>query len=249
MKKILMLLAVVGLTFTSCYQDEYEAPNGGVAAKKAYFTQGEVDLPSTPSYDMVVDFTAAFANDVQLSYTLDGAPMQATVVAGTTSMILASVDVSTQGVSHTIELVAIASSSEAVAIDMDRKTMTVTYPFPPNYGEVNFVLSWEGGSTVHDLDPKIKTGADDTGTTIDGAYTSSNPETVDLPATAADGMYYFYINEFAFTASVPVTITVTEPDGTVSVFNTTITQDQDAMTFTKTTDTTTGAVSYTYTVL
>ncbi len=250
MKKILMLLAVVGLTFTSCYQDEYEAPNGGVTAKKAYFATAEntVAMSATP-YDITVNFTAAFANDVLLSYTVDGTPMQATIAAGSTSAVLASVDVSTSGAAHTAVLNAIASNGESVAIDMDRKNTSVIVPYAANPGNVRFILKWENGSTTHDLDPKIKTGADNTGTTIDGAYTSNNPEIVDFPETEADGLYYYYINEFAFTADVTVTIIVVEPDGTNRVFNTTITHDQDAMTFTKTTDAGTGAVSYTYTVL
>ena len=246
MKKILMLLAVVGLTFTSCYQDEYEAPNGGVTAKKAYFATAEntVAMSATP-YDITVNFTAAFANDVLLSYTVDGTPMQATIAAGATSAVLASVDVSTSGAAHTAVLNAIASNGDTVAVDMDRKSTTVRVPYAANPGNLRFVLDWQG---TYDIDPYIQTGADNTGTTIDYSW-FGHPEIVDFPETEADGTYYFYIDEYFFTADLDVTIIVVEPDGTNRVFNTTITQDQDAMTFTKTTDATTGAVSYTYTVL
>jgi hypothetical protein len=248
MKKILILLAVVGLTFTSCYQDEYEAPNGGATAKKAYFsTDQETVALSATAYDVTVNFTAAFSNDVLLSYTLDGTPMQMTVSAGSTSATLASVDISASGSSHNVVLNAIASNSESVAIDDDRKDFTVIVPYAANPGNLRIILRWNDSS--RDLDPRIKTGANNTGTTIDGSYGSTTTEIVDFPETTADGMYYYYINEFAFTADVDITVYFVEPDGTNHVFNMVVHNDSDVMTFTKTTDAGTGAITYAYTVL
>lgn len=249
MKRILILLAVVGFTFTSCYQDEYVAPSGGTTVKKVFFTTADntTAMSATP-YDIIVNFTAPFANDVLLSYTVDGTPMQTTIVAGSTSAVLASVDVSAAGAAHTAKLNAVASSSESVAVDMDRKTTSVIVPYPGTAGIVKFYLTWTGS---YDLDFYINTGANHSGTSIDSSIAWSNnpPEIVDFPETTADGMYYLYINEYAFTADVAVTIIAVEPDGTNSVFSTTITQDQDAMTFTKTTDAVTSDITYEYTVL
>jgi len=246
MKKILILLAVVGLTFTSCYQDEYEAPTGGTVAKKAYFTTAEETVASSATaYDVTVNFTAAFANDVLLSYTIDGTSMQMTVPAGSTSAVLASVDISSAGSSHTAVLNAIASNSESVAIDTSRKDFSLIVPYAANPGNLRIILRWNDSS--RDLDPKIKTGANNTGTTIDGSYSSTTTEIVDFPETTADGMYYYYVNEFAFTADVDITIYFVEPDGTNHVFNTVVHNDSDVMTFTKTTSGST--ITYAYTVL
>ena len=246
MKKIILLLAVVGLTFSSCYKDEYTAPDGGETVKKAYFTtDSETVAASATAHDVTVNFTSPFANDVLLSYTLDGTDAQVTVPAGSTSFVIGSVDVSTVGNSHTAIINAIASNSESVAVDTDRNNYSVLVPYPGTAGILRFYVSWDDLS--RDIDPKINTGADNSGTTIDGAYSSSNPEVVDFPETEADGLYYLYLNEWAFTADVNYTITAVKPDGTNLVFTGVVHEDSDVMTFTKTT--TGGVIDYTFTVL
>ncbi len=250
MKKIILLLAVVGITFSSCYKDEYTAPDGA-SAKKAFFaTALETVAPSATPQDITVDFTSAFANDVLLSYTLDGTPMQVTVPAGSTSMLLASVDVNTTGMNHTVILNAIASNGDSAAIDIERKKKTILAPYDGVAGIVKFYLTWDGGTT-YDLDFRIRRdNSSDTYTNnVDYSAGYSNPEICDFPETEADGTYYVKLKEYSSTTSLNYIIIAVEPDGTNLVFSDALLDNLGyhyVMEFTKTTDAGTGVISYTY---
>jgi len=243
MKKILILLAVVGLTFTSCYQDEYEAPSGVIINEAFFATASEEVATSTTDYDITINFSSATANDIILSYTVDGTNMQMTVPAGSTSAVLASVDISATGTVHTAVLNYAASNGENFTIDTNRKKFYVLIPYAANPGNMHFILNW--GDSSYDMDLYIINAANGFGTVLDYSWYDF-PEEVDFPEIEADGTYYIYTNEYEFTADIPVSLVAIEPDGTNHVFIKTVTKSGDMLSFTKTTDTVTGNVTYSY---
>jgi hypothetical protein len=252
MKKILILLAVVGLTFTSCYQDEYEAPNGGATVAKAYFTTAqETVVAGTTAYDITVNFTTAFTNDVLLSYTVDGTPMQMTVASGSSSVVLASVDLATIGSAHTASLDNIASTNQSVAIDDVRNNFTVIVPYAGTPGILKLYLSWPNGTT-YDLDFRIRrdNSSNTYSNNVDSSTGSTNPEVCNFPESAeADGTYYVKIKEYFSISDLNYNIIAVEPDGSNHFFTGNIVNGSNwyyNMEFTKTTDAGTGDITYTY---
>ena len=102
-------------------------------------------------------------------------------------------------------------------------------------GAVDIDLQWVDGS--YDMDFYILNAPEAIlGNVVDGSEGFTTTESVTLPSTGDDILYYLYVNQYLFTADVDYTVTFTFPDGQTEVVTGTVTEDSNIMTFEKVTD-------------